>query len=622
MFRWHAGRKVAGIPLWGKRHRTLVNALACALTVGFSAGFVVWEEPPTPATDLLWMANGVLLAYLLLAPRRRWAMYLAAGLTGQWICASLVNHGWVVNLPEVLLNIAEVLVSALLLKARSRDLPDFTRLQYQLRFLGMAVLAGPAVAGLFFGLYSQLFLGGRLPSDWMRWIAADGLGTAVMTPACVALFRSGLKLPNPAHRAWIYWLLLVAGTVIAFQQSAWPPSALIYPLLVLMLLAMGMAWAALGALFVTIAGSHLTTSNRHLFGGVAAYADHPAVRLQILVVSAIFTLYCISIVLERQAAAERTLSEIAALHGLVTENSRDLIILAGMDGQRSYVSGAAQSVAGWLPEELVRYNSVELVHPDDRMRVGEALGRLKAGKEGELVEYRMLRREGTYFWVEASLRLIRDSMTGKPKGVLNLARDISRRKQAEQELREAYAAIEALAVTDPLTRLANRRRFDQYLSTEWRRALREVQPLSLLLVDVDHFKSYNDTYGHLRGDSCLKQIAEAALDVVTRPGDLVARFGGEEFAVILPNTNSDGAEEIAHQLCEEVKRRKLTHASSATGWVTVSVGCATMVPIQGQPAHQLVQRADEALYEAKGQGRDRVVAAGSQAPELIVQQAS
>ncbi len=622
MFLWHAGRRVTGIARWRRRHHTLADALACALTVGFSAGYVVWQEPPSAETDLLWIANGVLLAYLLLAPRRRWLAYLAAGSTGQWICASLVNHGWMANLPEVFLNGAEVLVSALLLKARSRDLPDFTRLQYQLRFLGMAVLAGPAAAGVFFGIYSQSFLGGNLPADWVRWIAADGLGTAVMTPACVALFRSGLKLPNPAHRAWIYWLLLVAGTVIAFQQSAWPPGALIYPLLVLMLLAMGMAWASLGALFVTIAGSYLTTSNRHLFGGAGAYADHPAVRLQVLVVSAIFTLYCISIVLERQAAAERKLSEIAALHRLVTENSRDLIILAGMDGQRSYVSGAAQSVAGWMPEELVRYNSVELVHPDDRRRVGETLARLKAGKDGELVEYRMLRREGNYLWVEASLRLIRDATTGKPKGVLNLARDISQRKRAEQELREAYAAIEALAVTDPLTRLANRRRFDQSLSTEWRRALREGQPLSLLLMDVDHFKSYNDAYGHLRGDSCLKQIAEAALDVVTRPGDVVARFGGEEFAVILPNTVSYGAEEIAHQLCEEVRRRKLTHASSATGQVTVSVGCATMTPVQGQPALQLIQHADEALYQAKGQGRDRVVVAATQGAALVIQQAS
>ena len=147
------------------------------------------------------------------------------------------------------------------------------------------------------------------------------------------------------------------------------------------------------------------------------------------------------------------------------------------------------------------------------------------------------------------------------------------------------------------------------MTAEWRRGLREQQPLSLLLMDVDFFKSYNDTYGHLRGDSCLKQIAEAARDVVTRPGDLVARFGGEEFAIILPNTRSEGAKVIAQALCEEIRRRELPHSASATGHVTVSVGCATVVPAQNRHALQLIQRADEALYAAKRGGRNQVAVA-------------
>ena len=609
MFRSLAGRTIAGVAAWAKRRRLLLNGLACMLTVGFSTGFVVWEEPPAPGTDLLWMANGALLAYLLLAPRRRWMLYLAAGFAGQWVFGSLVNKSWASSLPEVLLNVFEVLVSAHLLKPRDRTRADFTQPSYQLQFLAKAVVAGPAAAGLLYGLYSQLFCGGKLLPDWGLWIIVDGLGTAVMTPACVALLRDGLKLPQPASRAILYWALLAAGTLLAFGQSVWPPAALVYPLLVVMLLAMGMAWAALGALFVTVAGSILTTSSYHLLAEVHGLATHPAVRLQILVVSAMFTLYCISIVLERQAAAEKKLNEIVALHQLVTENSRDVIILADLDGHRTYVSPSARHLGGWEPEELCREVCVNLVHPEDRERVLHSMGALRSPEHDELIEYRMACRDGGYVWVEASLRLVLHPSTGVPTGILSMARDITKRKQAERELQEAYHAIQMLAVTDQLTRLANRRRLDQYLSAEFRRAQREGEPLSLLLMDVDFFKSYNDTYGHLRGDSCLKQIAEAAMDVVTRPADLVARFGGEEFAIVLPNTASEGATVIAEQLCAQVRGRNLPHSGSAEGIVTVSIGCATMVPAPHQNAPQLIQRADDALYTAKRNGRNRVIVA-------------
>jgi diguanylate cyclase (GGDEF)-like protein len=213
---------------------------------------------------------------------------------------------------------------------------------------------------------------------------------------------------------------------------------------------------------------------------------------------------------------------------------------------------------------------------------------------------------GTYLWVEANLRVIRDPVTGAPSGILNMVRDISTRKRAEQELQAAYRAMEELAVVDALTGLANRRRFDTCLTSEWRRGMREREPLSLILLDVDHFKRFNDTFGHLRGDSCLKQVAESAMDVVTRPGDLVARFGGEEFAIILPNTDHTGALRVADEVRESLMRRNLQHPDAAPGVVTVSGGCATIVPGHGQRATELIEMADCALYRAKHLGRNRV----------------
>lgn len=128
----------------------------------------------------------------------------------------------------------------------------------------------------------------------------------------------------------------------------------------------------------------------------------------------------------------------------------------------------------------------------------------------------------------------------------------------------------------------------------------------MLMIDADWFKLYNDRYGHVSGDDCLRQIAAAALSVVTRPGDLVARCGGEEFAVILPNTGNQGAMQVANEISEAIRNRKIGHAASSFGFVTISTGCATVLPRLGQHALELVRLADEALYKAKRMGRNHV----------------
>src|ERR1019366_4161218 len=183
---------------------------------------------------------------------------------------------------------------------------------------------------------------------------------------------------------------------------------------------------------------------------------------------------------------------------------------------------------------------------------------------------------------------------GKYLGRVWFFRDVTAQKNAEKQLQDAYQAVEALAVTDALTGLGNRRPFDRCLASEWRRGMRNRNPLSLLLIDVDLFKSYNDNYGHLNGDNCLRQIAEVAHTVVTRPGDLVARFGGEEFAIILPKTTKEGAVEVPNAVCESMNARRLLHAGNPCGFITVSIGCPTVTPQLGQNAASLIELADQA----------------------------
>jgi diguanylate cyclase (GGDEF)-like protein len=168
-----------------------------------------------------------------------------------------------------------------------------------------------------------------------------------------------------------------------------------------------------------------------------------------------------------------------------------------------------------------------------------------------------------------------------------------------------------MAGLDHMTGLANRRTFDKELSREWRRAVRERGSLSLLMVDIDFFKRYNDHYGHPAGDECLRAIASLLARTMVRSNDLAARYGGEEFAIILPGSNLDGALMIAERLRDAIAHANLRHEGSSRGTVTVSIGVASVLPTRTMEESQLIQAADTALYLAKRNGRNQVTVAAA-----------
>jgi diguanylate cyclase (GGDEF)-like protein len=183
----------------------------------------------------------------------------------------------------------------------------------------------------------------------------------------------------------------------------------------------------------------------------------------------------------------------------------------------------------------------------------------------------------------------------------------AREQERNEELRRAVELFGRLSAEDPLTELANRREFDRRLDLEWGRARREAQPLSLILVDVDFFKDYNDLYGHQAGDACLQRIAGILRSIPQRSSDLVARLGGEEFGVLLPGTNINYAAELAEQMRTVVLELNLQHSSSqAASVVSASFGVAALMPSATEDPAQLVANADAALYDAKKAGRNRV----------------
>jgi diguanylate cyclase (GGDEF)-like protein len=185
---------------------------------------------------------------------------------------------------------------------------------------------------------------------------------------------------------------------------------------------------------------------------------------------------------------------------------------------------------------------------------------------------------------------------------IGLLHDITHHKQSEDTLLRA-------AMVDPLTKIANRRHFDSFLEKEWQRATRSGQPLSLVVLDVDHFKLYNDTLGHPAGDTCLQQVAEAIASHALRPTDLAARYGGEEFVLLFAETDGDKAYQLAESIRAHIESLQIPHPRSTTSaWLTVSIGVATIHPHQLDNTESLFVAADRAMYVAKEGGRNQVQA--------------
>jgi diguanylate cyclase (GGDEF)-like protein/PAS domain S-box-containing protein len=601
----HAGHLARG--RWWRRHAYSIRLISCFLAITVATVYVKFFERSGPAVNLIWVATGLWLTYLLLAPRWRWPGYLIAGTAAMTLGSALIGESWQTNLLYNILNLVEVLIGALLLRRKSTQLPRFTDRKYLIRFVGFAVLLGPMTAGGILTLVMTLWRHNGNLDMFLDWLIADGLGSAITVPTFVAIFQTRFTNSASLKKHWHYPLVLVAVTVAAFTQNWIPLFILIFPVLVLLLMRLGLGWAALATLFIAATVSWYSIHGLGPFAiAGTAYSVGASIQLQFFVACCIFMIYLVSVILEERDATEYRLEEITSIHSMVTDNSRDVILLADLDGLCTFVSPAVEMLNGWKPQNLINQKLAVQAHPDDREMVEDAIRRIRHTSEPVIVEYRTQKRNGDYIWIESSLRLFRHRKTRIPAGVLSLVRDITERKHNESLLLRAYGALEELAVVDALTGVANRRKFDEYLANEWSRAGRLQEPISMLLIDADSFKQHNDSFGHLSGDKCLKQIAEAAMSAAKRPEDLVARIGGDEFAIILSGTDNHGAVAVAGKIRDVFKRRTSARKETPEALVTISIGCATLIPKTTEQPEALIQIADKALYEAKRNGRDQM----------------
>jgi diguanylate cyclase (GGDEF)-like protein/PAS domain S-box-containing protein len=305
---------------------------------------------------------------------------------------------------------------------------------------------------------------------------------------------------------------------------------------------------------------------------------------------------------------QRLVAEIASKEAnfrVLAEGSGDMVTRIGMDDRVQYASPSSVRVLGFQPDQLVDRPAFAGVNEEDLPGVEETVAALKRGEVEEArVTYRARHLEKSEIWVESTLRVTR-SVNGEIDGAVAITRDITRQKDLEEKL-------ETLATQDGLTGIANRRRFDERLLEEWGRAYRERTRLGLLMIDLDHFKQFNDSYGHQVGDECLRSIAGILTKEAQRTTDLPVRYGGEEFAMLLPNTDAAGCARIGERIRRAILEAGIPHALNLPcGLVTASVGGAICRPaVERSAGHaSLLEAADRALYEAKDGGRNRVVMA-------------
>jgi diguanylate cyclase (GGDEF)-like protein/PAS domain S-box-containing protein len=291
---------------------------------------------------------------------------------------------------------------------------------------------------------------------------------------------------------------------------------------------------------------------------------------------------------------------------VLAEGSSDMVTRIGFDERIHYASPSTLRIIGWRADQLVGTPALAGVNPLDLPALQQTVAAMKRGEQEEArISYRTRHREKSEIWIESNLRVTR-MVNGEIDGVVAISRDITEQKILEGRL-------ETLAIEDGLTGLANRRRFDERLQEEWARAVRDGTTLSLLMIDVDHFKKFNDQYGHPTGDACLQAVAEVLAAEARRPADLAARYGGEEFALLLPNTDAAGCARIGERIRHALREAGISHALNLPSRVvTVSLGGAICRPGTERSAGSasLTEAADRALYAAKRGGRDRLVMSG------------
>ncbi|MDF2879877.1 MAG: cph2 1 [Clostridiaceae bacterium] len=293
-------------------------------------------------------------------------------------------------------------------------------------------------------------------------------------------------------------------------------------------------------------------------------------------------------------------------YSLMADNLTDMITTLNPTGKIMYVSLSSETVLNYKSDELLNKNIYDFIHVEDKEKLNMTLLTARQSSYHSTTTYRVLKKGGQYVWFETTLKCIKDKI-GNPVEIICVSRDITLRKKIESNLISANKKFKNLTYIDGLTEISNRRYFDETVKKYYEKAFITSKFISLIIIDVDYFKEFNDTYGHLEGDKCLKTIATTLNKTVRKSSDIVTRFGGEEFAVILPDTDESGAMHAAEKLKNKIEELKIINKNSkVNNYVTISMGINTIIPASQNGYESLIKNADKALYMSKKNGRNRI----------------
>ena len=549
----------------------------------------------------IWVACALLIADLLRTPRSRWLYSVVPCVIASGAATSLFGLGWQVAPLFMLLNAAEAVIAAWLIRRNGRTDRMLDSLASLWQFVLAAAIIAPLVAATLAGMI--LWWMGRPVIDGIIDVATGhALGNITFTPLAMLIARGHVwrKLAAAAPRKiaeTVALLLLMVGvSTYVFTQQAQP--LLFLPILPIMIIAfrVGAAPTVIAVVLLALIGGTAT-----VFGmGPASLYDAPlGAQLQFFqfyLAATVMTGLPVVADLQNRARLHRRVQSNEAHFRLLADHSTDVLLHLEIDGRIRYISPSITALSGHSPEALSGRNSVELIAPEYRSSIIAAhQAVVAAGGDTQSFEYLALSADGSTRWFENQSRAICDDQ-GQVESVLSIARDISARKTKELRL-----ATEAM--TDPLTGLPNRRSFKAAVDRrmgDWR----DDREDCIAVFDIDRFKRVNDLHGHDAGDAVLRTFADVLRRVV-RESDSIARIGGEEFAVLFCSITVPQALIICDRL-----RTEMAQAVTAIGGERISVTVSGGVAMLGRRGPDFaLKQADQALYIAKRGGRDQMALA-------------
>lgn len=582
----------------------LASAVLVILTIGPS----LLESRGT--ASLFVLTPGFKLGVLLLTPRRRWVFFVAAFVAvGVGVRA---YHGASIPfffISELRYAILQVVAAYFLsrnqawLEGRDDRLVSWG----WVILIGVILLPAAAAASTAWWLWPFQDTNPDAATRWrtfLMFFSDIAFGTAVTVPIMVRLRPMRLIAVWRNGRLWELLALTAAVAAISAVVFTLHSVLLLFllpPVLLILLFRQGFVGLATGmlvlvpiALLMTYFGSGPLielAEGRLEFAMLACKA--------FLILTSGTGVLVAALLFEREQLRKMSAANVE-IYEMIAHQSGDVILVLDEFDRPLFASPTARELLGWPVAAPPEFKWPDLIPAEDVTTLRDATRQVR--KAGEPIEVlsRAEHADGHVLWLEIRMRPSRTGGSRSVPLVVCFVRDVTARQTREQEL-------ETMASRDPLTGLANRRKFDDVRETEWQSAAQERQSLSLLMIDIDMFKAYNDTYGHQAGDHCLVRVAQAISRSIRRYSDFCARIGGEEFVVLLPGTSISGAKKAAEDICHAIRALGIDHVNSPHGVVTASVGLATTIP-SGEDTGGLFDAADDALYRAKDKGRNRIEA--------------